>query len=812
MDRQFIYVSTGTRIVPENGSIYTFEFYVLNRPGQYIYSYDYEPEEKWLTRAEEFEPKEPITGEYIFTADKLPQTSEGYIVVKPSSMKVSGDDSAAEKSHGNDSTAEKSHGDDPTGENIRVIPSKYETCEEAERASVRAKVSAFMMREDVRSEVRHTAETIAGILRSTHSQKTQVPNDPSANSGSAGKLVFTLIADTHYVLNGNWEYTEATIRAVNDRLYRLAFRKPNAVIHLGDLTDGILSKETCRKYSSRVLTAIRSMNLPFYFVAGNHDANYFRSNADIMSEEEQCRMYMPERSRLFYRSDLADHNLTILTLSAYENSEKNRYGYTNEQLDWIRRELVSLPADRRVLILSHDAPLAKLDYWASEIRNGDMLCDILDSWNRARGGRIIGLLHGHTHADMIYTKRTFPIISVGCSKIEYFEDRKPDGAICHARFEGEVTQELWDTLIIDPETGDMDFVRFGAGFDRHIAGNCAPADEQGADPDKHRDFIKAPLVWAHRGASGYLPENTLEAFYLADKMGADGIELDVQFTRDRKIVVIHDEWIDRTSDGIGKVAEMTLEELREYNFNRMTLDDRHMDIPTLDEVLTLIKPTRMVINIELKTGLNFYPGLEEAVIALVKRFDMQDRVIYSSFNHESLVRVAKISPDAALGTLYMSGIADPVSYTAGMGMQAIHPSVDCMRYPGLIERCKKRGIRTHVWTVNTEAQMERMRQLGVDAIITNYPDVALKLYGRPYRTVDEIIPKEEPAVQEAPAEQPLSEIPAAKETKDNISEPAKSAERRRHALPLRIAGTAYKYARRPFVALDRAIQKAARKP
>ena len=128
--------------------------------------------------------------------------------------------------------------------------------------------------------------------------------------------------------------------------------------------------------------------------------------------------------------------------------------------------------------------------------------------------------------------------------------------------------------------------------------------------------MKKPEIWAHRGASGYCPENTLPAFEKAVEMGAQGIELDIQLTKDEKIVVIHDEWINRTSDGEGWVKDYTLEELRRYNYNKNFPELGHVDIPTMEEVFALIRPTDLTINIELKTGIVFYDRLEERILEL----------------------------------------------------------------------------------------------------------------------------------------------------------------------------------------------------
>lgn len=138
--------------------------------------------------------------------------------------------------------------------------------------------------------------------------------------------------------------------------------------------------------------------------------------------------------------------------------------------------------------------------------------------------------------------------SIGCSKCEYFPDKKPEKSIRYERKPDTVTQDLWDVLIVKPEQKKLEFVRFGAGEDR-----CVSAGTK---------------VWAHRGASGYAPENTLEAFTLAASMGADGVELDVQLTKDGKLVVAHDEWIDRVSNGSGRIADYTLEELKNCNLRR----------------------------------------------------------------------------------------------------------------------------------------------------------------------------------------------------------------------------------------------------
>lgn len=238
-----------------------------------------------------------------------------------------------------------------------------------------------------------------------------------------------------------------------------------------------------------------------------------------------------------------------------------------------------------------------------------------------------------------------------------------------------------------------------------------------------------PLVWAHRGASGYAPENTLAAFQKAVDLDADGVELDIQLTKDDQIVVIHDETINRTSDGKGWVKDYTLEELRAFNYNRTKPEYKHADIPTMREVFELLKPTGLFINIEIKTGVVFYEKIEEKILALTKEMGMEDRVCYSSFNHYTVTRIHELKPDAEVGFLYADGPIDMPSYGVKHGVNALHPALYNLQYDGFVKECKEKGLKLNVWTVNERPYMEMCCQYGVDAIITNYPDIAKEVVG-----------------------------------------------------------------------------------
>ncbi len=238
---------------------------------------------------------------------------------------------------------------------------------------------------------------------------------------------------------------------------------------------------------------------------------------------------------------------------------------------------------------------------------------------------------------------------------------------------------------------------------------------------------KGPLVWAHRGASGYAPENTIPAFQKAIEMKADGIELDIQLTKDDQIVVIHDEKINRTSDGKGWVKDYTLKELRKFNYNKKFPEYGHVDIPTMREVFELIRPTDLTINIELKTGVFFYDHLEEKIIALTKEMDMEDRVIYSSFNHYTIMKIKELDPNAKAGFLYMDGTIDMPEYGRDHGVDALHPALYNLQYPDFLKKCKEFGLDLNVWTINEKEYMKMCIEADVHAIITNYPDVCRKM-------------------------------------------------------------------------------------
>lgn len=231
-------------------------------------------------------------------------------------------------------------------------------------------------------------------------------------------------------------------------------------------------------------------------------------------------------------------------------------------------------------------------------------------------------------------------------------------------------------------------------------------------------------IWGHRGASFAVPENTLPAFERAWKEGADGVELDVQMTRDGKIVVIHDETVDRVSDCSGWVKDLSWQELRKMDVKNPHPEFGTVTVPLLEEVYDLLKATDLKINVELKTGICFYPGLVDRVLQLSKEWGMEERIWYSSFNHYTLLEIRQKKPDARIGMLYADGIFQPQVYAKQLNVDALHPALYNLQFPGVIQKAKEENLPIHVWTVDEKEHLEWMFREQVEAVITNRPGFA----------------------------------------------------------------------------------------
>ena len=237
------------------------------------------------------------------------------------------------------------------------------------------------------------------------------------------------------------------------------------------------------------------------------------------------------------------------------------------------------------------------------------------------------------------------------------------------------------------------------------------------------------VVLGHRGAQRDAPENTLASFHEAIAQGAHGVEMDVKLSRDGHVVVMHDRTVDRTTDGVGRVADLTLSDLKTLDagakFNPRFVGER---IPTLDEVIEAVPPPTL-LNIELTNYGSIGDGLEGRVAEAVRRHNAGDRVILSSF-HPLTLRAARRASSLPLALLtgFYKPLWLPNTWLAPLIPHSfLHPQADQVT-PGLVARMHLKGKRMNVWigsTANeTEAAVRSIAALGVDGIITNVPGLA----------------------------------------------------------------------------------------
>lgn len=272
---------------------------------------------------------------------------------------------------------------------------------------------------------------------------------------------------------------------------------------------------------------------------------------------------------------------------------------------------------------------------------------------------------------------------------------------------------------------------------------------------------------AHRGYSGKFDENTMLAFRKAIEYHADGIETDVQLSKDGIPVLIHDETLDRTTNGHGYVKDYTLDELKifitkreprlqalkaeafeemkylrskNFDFNtsdktkrigQYTLEEIEYfenksgeEIPTLRELLELVSNSNLkVLNLELKNNIIDYCGLEEKVLAMIDEFNLRDRVIISSFNHLSLVKIRKLEGQnkekITLGALSDATLYNVPNYLKNISVECYHPYFPGILNKEYMEEIKKSGIKVNPYTVNTVTDMKRVIEAGAYGIITN---------------------------------------------------------------------------------------------
>jgi glycerophosphoryl diester phosphodiesterase len=238
---------------------------------------------------------------------------------------------------------------------------------------------------------------------------------------------------------------------------------------------------------------------------------------------------------------------------------------------------------------------------------------------------------------------------------------------------------------------------------------------------KPRDRGKRVLNIAHRGASAYKPENTMEAFEEAVTLGADIIEMDVRKTLDGHLALLHDESVNRTTDGTGPISELTLKQVKALDAG---MGSR---IPLLEEVFSRFLRDHVVLNLEIKCA-----GIEEKVLETVHHLFRSDRVLISSDCPHVLRKVKEIDGEIKTGLVVgrtksknpitlMKGVF-PLATFRKLGAHTLHQNVRFV-HSYLIQSCRREGIPLFVWVVNEELEMRKLIRRGIDGIFSNCPDV-----------------------------------------------------------------------------------------
>lgn len=251
---------------------------------------------------------------------------------------------------------------------------------------------------------------------------------------------------------------------------------------------------------------------------------------------------------------------------------------------------------------------------------------------------------------------------------------------------------------------------------------------------KEVDMGKTKAV-AHRGGALLAPENTLEAFQAGIASGADQLELDIHLSKDDVIIVMHDPTLQRTANQSGAIRDYIAAELKQFNAASAHPGHSPLEIPTLKEVLDLVKDTNLELQIEIKMDKdgNRYEGIEERLIALLKEYELIDRSIVISFDFPTLARIRELQPSLRTGALvsraYMSKIGSKGPKAVAEGIKALQVDYIGINHtylsPALHQELRYQELGIGAWTVNDEEAMKKIATLGVDFITSDRPDLLI---------------------------------------------------------------------------------------
>jgi len=226
------------------------------------------------------------------------------------------------------------------------------------------------------------------------------------------------------------------------------------------------------------------------------------------------------------------------------------------------------------------------------------------------------------------------------------------------------------------------------------------------------------INYAHRGASTYCPENTMLSFYTGVQMGANGIETDVQRTKDGILVLFHDDTIKRVTGREGTIADYTYEELRTFDVNTGALSDK---IPTFEEFLRAFSHFDLIFAIELKVG-----GVEEDTAALIYKYGLEDRVIVTSFVFDYIAKMKEVAPALRVGYLTSKTDKETTDKLLALGAYEICPKAETLTKE-LVDGWHSLGLGVRAWGVYNTDLMKMAYDLGVDGMTVNFPDKLVEL-------------------------------------------------------------------------------------
>lgn len=226
-------------------------------------------------------------------------------------------------------------------------------------------------------------------------------------------------------------------------------------------------------------------------------------------------------------------------------------------------------------------------------------------------------------------------------------------------------------------------------------------------------------ITAHRGYSGRYPENTMEAFEKAVLAGCDEIELDVQMTKDGTAVIIHDESVDRTTEGHGFVRDYTYKEIRRLNAGN------GQKIPAFEEYAAFAAATGITTNIELKTSIYYYDGIEENIWNIIRKYKLENKILFSSFNPLSLIKIKVLDKKVPCGLLTEEDLGNAGACCHMSGIEFYHPNIMKLQEE-TVKSCGKNGVEINAWTVNEQEDFEKAKRFGCRSVITNFPEKCVR--------------------------------------------------------------------------------------